>query len=137
MLEPSVVDFSRRNPINTTSVTPTNQQEQQIQPTQNSNAQPIPSQQSQQVPCNVNLMSENNNIMQINNVDQTFAQQVQQQAPQINPDIYMQQQPQMAQTGPVLSLTIGGMGFINTLLLMVLSVLTIGILFIVGLYIFK
>ena len=137
MLEPSIVDFARRNPINTTSVTPVDNPTQQIQQTQNSNAQPSLSQQTQQQPCNVNLLSENNNIMSVNNVSQTFAQQIEQQAPQISPDIYMQQQPQMVETGPTLNLTIGGMGFINTLLLVILSGFIIGVLLIIVLYILK
>lgn len=125
MIEPSVVDFSRRSPISSTTVTPTEQTTQQIQqPVQHSNAQPTPIQQPQQAPnCNVNLMSENNNMMSVNNVGQTFAQQIQQQAPQISPDVFMQQQAQMAQmqmaqAGPTLSLTMGGMGgFVNVLVL--------------------
>lgn len=87
-------------------------------------------------------MSENNNMMQINNIDTTYAQQIQQQAPQIAPDVYMQQQAQIAaqqmtQAGPQLTLTMGGMGFVNTLLIAVLSGLVIGILIIFGLYLFK
>lgn len=47
--------------------------------------------------------------MQINNIDTTYAQQIQQQAPQIAPDVYMQQQAQIAaqqmtQAGPQLTL---------------------------------
>ena len=55
-----------------------------------------PSNSTQQQTSNVNLMSENNNMMQINNIDATYAQQIQQQAPQIAPDVYMQQQAQIA-----------------------------------------
>ena len=81
-------------------------------------------------------------MMQINNIDKTYAQQIQQQAPQIAPDIYMQQQAQVAaqqktQAGQQLTLTMGGMGFVNTLLIAVLSGLVIGILIISGLYLFK
>ncbi len=131
MIEPSVVDFSRRSPISSTSVTPTEQPNQEIQkPIQQSNAQPTPIQNPTQTPnCNVNLMSENNNMMSVNNVGQTFAQQIQQQAPQISPDVYMQQQAQMtqmqmAQSGPVLSLTMNGMGgFVNILVLTGISIL--------------
>ena len=66
MIEPSVVDFSRRSPISSTTLTLTEQPTQQIQ----------------------------------------------QQAPQINPDVFMQQQAQMAQMQmaqavPTLSLTMG------------------------------
>lgn len=125
MIEPSVVDFSRRNPISSSTVTSTEQPIQQIkQPTQHSNVQLTPIQQSQQMSnCNVNLMSENNNMMSINNIGQTFAQQIQQQAPQISSDLFMQQQAQMAQmqmehARPTLSLTMGGMGgFVNVLVL--------------------
>ncbi len=65
-------------------------------------------------------------MMQINNIDITYAQQIQKQAPQITPDVYMQQQTQVAaqqmtQAGPQLTLTMGGMGFVNTLLIAVLS----------------
>lgn len=44
---------------------------------------------------------------------------------------------QMTQAGPQLTLTMGGMGFVNTLLIAVLSGLVIGILIIFGLYLFK
>lgn len=126
MIEPSVVDFSRRSPISSTNVVPTEQPTQQIQhPVQHSNAQPTLIQQAQPTQnCNVNLMSENNNMMSVNNVGQTFAQQIQQQAPQISPDMFMQQQAQMAQqitqAGPQLTLTMGGgmmSGFVNVLLI--------------------
>ena len=43
----------------------------------------------------------------------------------------------MTQAGPQLTLTMGGMGFVNTLLISVLSGLVIGILIIFGLYLFK
>ncbi len=131
MIEPSVVDFSRRSPISSTNVVPTEQPTQQIQqPVQHSTAQPTPIQQTQPTQnCNVNLMSENNNMMSVNNIGQTFAQQIQQQASQISPDIFMQQQSQiaqmqMAQAGPVLSLTMNGMGgFVNILVLTGISIL--------------
>lgn len=53
--------------------------------------------------------------MQINNIDITYAQQIQKQAPQITPDVYMQQQTQVAaqqmtQAGPQLTLTMGWNG---------------------------
>lgn len=139
MLEPSVKDFSQRGPISSATVSSS--------VTENSN--PSISQQqagvtnsAHQQTSNVNLMSENNNMMQINNIDTTYAQQIQQQAPQIAPDVYMQQQAQIAaqqmtQAGPQLTLTMGGMGFVNTLLIAVLSGLVIGILIIFGLYLFK
>lgn len=44
---------------------------------------------------------------------------------------------QMTQAGPQLTLTMDGMGFVNTLLIAVLSGLVIGILIIFGLYLFK
>lgn len=139
MLEPSVKDFSQRGPISSATVS--------SGVTENSN--PSISQQqagatnsAHQQTSNVNLLSENNNMMQINNIDTTYAQQIQQQAPQIAPDVYMQQQAQIAaqqmtQAGPQLTLTMGGMGFVNTLLIAVLSGLVIGILIIFGLYLFK
>ena len=139
MLEPSVKDFSQRGLISSATVSSS--------VTENSN--PSISQQqagatnsAHQQTSNVNLMSENNNMMQINNIDTTYAQQIQQQAPQIAPDVYMQQQAQIAaqqmtQAGPQLTLTMGGMGFVNTLLIAVLSGLVIGILIIFGLYLFK
>ena len=140
MLEPSVRDFSQRGPISSATVnnniTDTNSQNIS---TQNNTTSSNP---TQQQTSNVNLMSENNNMMQINNIDATYAQQIQQQAPQITPDVYMQQQAQIAaqqmtQAGPQLTLTMGGMGFVNTLLIAVLSGLVIGILIIFGLYLFK
>ena len=130
MLEPSIKDFSQRGPINSATVSSNTSEND------NTNS-------SFQEPTNsVNLISENNNMMQINNIDKTYAQQIQQQAPQIAPDIYMQQQAQVAaqqktQAGPQLTLTMGGMGFVNTLLIAVLSGLVIGILIISGLYLFK
>jgi len=139
MLEPSVKDFSQRGSISSATVSSS--------VTENSNPS-ISKQQAgatnsaHQQTSNVNLMSENNNMMQINNIDTTYAQQIQQQAPQIAPDVYMQQQAQIAaqqmtQAGPQLTLTMGGMGFVNTLLIAVLSGLVIGILIIFGLYLFK
>lgn len=88
MLEPSVKDFSQRGPISSATVSSS--------VTENNN--PSISQQQasatnsvHQQTSNVNLMSENNNMMQINNIDTTYSQQIQQQAPQIAPDVYMQQ----------------------------------------------
>ena len=43
----------------------------------------------------------------------------------------------MTHAGPQLTLTMGGMGFVNTLLIAVLSGLVIGILLILRLYLFK
>ncbi len=84
MLEPSVKDFSQRGPISSATVSSS------VPENNNTNST------LQQPTSNVNLMSENNNMMQINNIDTTYAQQIQQQAPQISPDVYMQQQAQVA-----------------------------------------
>ena len=144
MLEPSVIDFSRRNNINTISVTLADQPNRHVQPLKYSNAQPTSAQSSSEVLCNVNLMSENNNMIAINNIDQTFAQQIQYQAPQISPDIFLQQQAQfsqmqMSQAGPVLSLTMGSGtsigGFINVLLISMIIGLIIGIGIVFGIMI--
>lgn len=147
MLEPSIRDFSRRTPIssavvNTAEPQIENNQSNVVQPTVTRNNQPEIQQSQQQVPCNVNLMGENNNMMQINNVDQTFAQQIQQQAPQIDPDIFMQQQAQMqqmqmSQGGPVLSLTMGSgpsMGFVNVLTISMITGLIIGLSIALGVW---
>lgn len=113
MLEPSVNDFARRTPISSTKLAPTPNQ--------------TPEQITQGTKSNVNLFGENNNMLSVNNIDTPQAIQIQQQAPQINPDIFMQQQAQLQQMqmtsdGPTLSLTMGG--FINVL---VLSSLVIGV----------
>ena len=141
MLEPSVIDFSRRNNINTTSVTLADQPNHHVQPLKYSNAQPTSAQSSSEVLCNVNLMSENNNMIAINNIDQAFAQQIQYQAPQINPDLLLQQQTQMAQqmtqAGPQLTLKMnGGMmgGFVNVLLISLIIGLVCGIGIVLALY---
>ena len=109
MLDPSISDFARRTPISSTKLAPTpNQTLEQI---------------NQGTKSNVNLFGENNNILSVNNIDTSQAVQIQQQASQINPDIFMKQQlqtqqMQMSQGGPTLSLTMGGMrGFVNVLVL--------------------
>lgn len=103
MLEPSVSDFARRTPISSTKLAPIPNQ--------------TPEQITQGTKSNVNLFGENNNMLSVNNIDTSQAVQIQQQASQINPDIFMQQQTQMqmSQGGPTLSLTMGG--FINVLVL--------------------
>lgn len=106
MLEPSVSDFARRTPISSTKLAPTSNQ--------------TPAQIAQGTKSNVNLFGENNNMLSVNNIDTSQAVQIQQQASQINPDIFMQQQTQMqrSQEDPTLSLTMGGMGgFVNVLVL--------------------
>lgn len=128
MIEPSIVDFSRRSPISSTSVTiseqPTQQGHHAIQQSQSMSN------------CNVNLMSENNNMLSVNNVGQIFAQQIQQQASQINPDIYQQQvSQQMAMQqqlgGRQLTLTMSAgstmSGFINVLVIALIIGFTVGL----------
>lgn len=124
MLEPSVSDFARRTPISSTKLAPTPNQ--------------TPEQIAQGTKSNVNLFGENNNILSVNNIDTSQAVQIQQQASQINPDIFMQQQTQMqmSQGGPTLSLTMGGMeGFVNVIVLagIVAGFCTMGFLIILSL----
>ena len=71
MLEPSVRDFSQRGPISSATVNSniTDTNSQNIS-TQNNTTSSNP---TQQQTSNVNLMSENNNMMQINNIDATYA----------------------------------------------------------------
>lgn len=123
MLEPSIVDFSRRNPISSTNLAPTPNQ--------------TPEQIAQGTKSDVHLFGETNNMLSVNNVDTSFAVQISQQAPQINPDIFMQQQAQlqqmqMTQGGPTLSLTMGG--FINVLVLSSLVSIVCFIVFFITLY---
>lgn len=145
MLEPSIRDFSRRNPIsssviNTDGYLVSNGQNDILQPIVAKNNQPD-IRQTQQTLCNVNLMSENNNMLQINNVEQTFAQQIQQQAPRINPDIFIQQQSQlqqmkMSQGESALSLTIDSGptmgGFVNVLMISMIVGLIVGMGIVLG-----
>ncbi len=91
MLEPSISDFSRRTPINSTKLIPTPNQ--------------TPEQIAQGTKSNVNLFGKNNNMLSVNNIDTSQAVQIQQQA-------------QMSQSGPTLSLTMKGTGgFANILIL--------------------
>lgn len=132
MLEPSVSDFSKRNPISSATVSKNDipntnqvQQSNSINHTKGNATPTLTSAPTQETTSNVNLMGETNNMLQVNNVDNILAQQIQQQAPQISPDVFMQQQAQIAaqqmtQGGPQLTLTMGGggmSGFINVLVI--------------------
>ncbi len=93
MLSPSIVDFARRNPINSTHLAPTPNQ--------------TPEQIAQGTRSDVQLYGETNQMLSVNNVDTSLATQITNQASQINPDIFMQQQAQlqqmqMGQNNPIL-----------------------------------
>ncbi len=113
MLEPSIVDFSRRTPINDIKLSPTPNQ--------------TPEQIAQSTKSDLYLFGEINNMLSVNNVDTSFAVQIRKQVLQTNPDIFLKRQP----TGSELSTTMNNRGFINGLVLACI----IGFLCILGIFI--
>ncbi len=83
LLEPSIVDFSRRNPITSTHLAPTPNQ--------------TPEQIAQGTKSDVQLYGETNQMLSVNNIDTSLATQITKQASQVSPDIFMQQQAQLQQ----------------------------------------
>lgn len=85
MLEHIIMDFARRTPFNSTSLSPTpNQSLEQI---------------SLQSRSNVRLYGENNNILTVSNVPTAVAVKIQERVPDINPDIYIKQLEQERKNG--------------------------------------
>ncbi len=110
MLEPAIVDFAERNPIISSDTR---------QNTENINT------------SNYRAISETNNVLNVNNVTPEYANTVSSAVNQVPPTVYQQQVMPQQQMGTGMT-----MGFANILLIFSLIGMLVGILFVIGLYVF-